>query len=99
MKLNEFKDMVRSTSYDSVSDVELIDYICDNNKELGEYDLAVIECESEFTDEDYQDSEFIAYFDTRDTKKIIKKGTKIGVEYTDNEETSLILFKNVTTNS
>lgn len=99
MKLNEFKEIVQSTSYDSVSDVELIDYICDNNKELVEYGLSVIECEAEFSDEDYKDSEFIAYFDSRDTKKIIKKGTKIGVEYTDNEETSLILFRNVSMDS
>lgn len=98
MTIQELKDWVLLTSFDNQADVELIKHAIENDKQLSKYDPAIITCESEFSDEDYLADEFMAYFDER-TGSEIKKHTDIGVEYTENEESFLILFKNVTMNS
>lgn len=98
MTIQELKDWVLLTSFDNQADVELIKHAIENDGQLSKYDPAIITCEAEFSDEDYADDEFMAYFDLR-TGSEIKKNTEIGVEYAENDESFLILFKNVTMNS
>ncbi len=93
MTIQELITLVKSTHFEDLQQIQLIEDFLDKSKLTELHDIAVIESEASYEDDDYIDSDFQAYKD--DQGRNVPKNTKIGVELRIGNDNELVLFKGV----